>query len=209
MIYRPFVERERFDTGLWWSDNPYEEVSQANPRQTMNLDILLADPLTEKNKAFVARHWAVVSGEIDRLGDAFQGFDTRDIVVGGNVAQAIDKLEPGVHDLIPIPNVWSLGSQQRVERKFYFLNIYATTRTVIMEKSDTSGGIRKTDGKRWKSLSAIAPECCHVLAEAADGRHLWRDDLTRAVFMSDTLVRALNEAGVRGFEYMETTVITH
>lgn len=58
-------------------------------------------------------------------------------------------------------------------------------------------------------LRALTKEACVVFADAAHGRHLWRDDLTLATFMFEDLVQALKAADVRGFDFEECTVITH
>lgn len=209
MIYRPFTDWEGVEAGLWWSDNPHEDVSPRNPHKKMGLDKWKPAPLTNETVAFIERYWAVARGKIEKTGDVFQDFQGGDIVVSDRVADVIERLEPEQHDLIPIPNVWSLGSQQRVDRQLYFLNVYAEARTVDLEGSQTANEVRGSDGMAVTFLISLTPETSVVFASAADGRHLWRDDVTKATFMSETMVAALKEADVRGFRFKDCTVISH
>lgn len=79
-----------------------------------------------------------------------------------------------------------------------------------MERSNiTRTRVKKTNNEIL-SLGSVQPkENVFVYAEASDDRHLWRDDRTLATFMSEDLVQALKAADVRGFDFMECTVITH
>jgi len=209
MIYRPFVEHEAVKTGLWWSENPYEGVSPRNPHAKMGLDLIEIESLTEDNKAFVQKYWAVARGKLKDIGDVFQDFDTRDIVVSERIAEVIERLEPGEHDLVKIPNLWSLGSQERVAQTYYFLNVYAKARTVDLESSKVSWVVRKNDGKNIPFLTARTTEKSVAYESAGDDRHLWRDDVTRAVFMSEELVQALRDLNVRGFRFLPCTFAKH
>ena len=207
MIYRPFTDYETVNTGLWWSDNPNDDFGPNNPSKEMGLDVSLAGPLTRETHEFINRYWAVLSGKDEEVGDVFQSFGNRDIVVSERTAKIILELETNLHELVSIPNVWSFGSQQRVENKLYFLNVYTVTRTVDLEKSDTFSDVRRTNGKPFTLLDSLTKETCVLYADAAHGRHLWRDNVTLATFMSDTLVDRLKDAGIKGFVFEECTVI--
>lgn len=210
MIYRPFTDLEGVASGLWWSDNPYEEYGPNNKAVFMDLDRTVAKPLAQDTFDFVARHWAVARGKIEEIGDVFQGFDTYDIVVSEKVAEVIERFEPGMHDLVPIPNAWSLGSQQRIERKLFFLNVHATARTIDMERSWIDWVVRKNDGQRIPFLDTISRDGCFVYPDVEEKRCLWRDDIvTHQVFMSGALKEALVAANVRGFDFTECTALLH
>ncbi len=209
MIYRPFTDYEGVDSGLWWSDNPYEDVSPQNKPASMGLDVTVARPLTQENTDFVSRHWAVASGKLDEIGDVFQDFQSFQIVVSEKVAEVIERFEPGLHDLVPIPNAWSLGSQQRIDKKLYFLNVHATARTVDMERADVTWVVRRSDGKKIPVLSAISTKKSVVYPNAEEGRHLRRDDITLAAFMSGALVAAMQDAQVLGFNFRPCTPVLH
>ncbi|WP_373280060.1 imm11 family protein [Palleronia salina] len=126
------------------------------------------------------------------------------------VANIVRQFEPDWHDIVEIPRMWSFGSQQRIERPYFFINVHVTARTVDMERSNiTRTRVKKTNNEIL-SLGSVQPkENVFVYAEASDDRHLWRDDRTLATFMSEDLVQALKAADVRGFDFMECTVITH
>lgn len=206
MIYRPMTDDEAIASGLWWSSNPYEDVSPSNPHAKMDLDWFSVTPLSEKNKEIVSDNWAVARGKLERLGDVFQSFSSYDVVVSERVHDAIQSLEPRKHDLVPIPRMWSLGSQKPVTAKYFFLNVYETVRTVDLEKSDLFKDETKKGGIKFTRLDSMTPESCWVYESASVGRHLWRDDVTLAAFMSDTLVDRLKEVGVRGFRFMECSI---
>jgi hypothetical protein len=210
MIYRPNTAWEEVNAGLWWSDNPYEESGPENPSKFMDLDRLKAKPLEQRTFDFIERFWAVADGKIDEIGDVFQDFASREIVISQRVADIIRQFEPDLHDIVQIPRMWSLGSQQRIERPYFFINVHATARTVDMERSKVTQTRVKKTGEEIVTLGTVQPkENVFVYAEASDNRHLWRDDLTLATFMSQALVEALKAASVRGFDFKECTVITH
>jgi len=209
MIYRPNTAWEDVNAGLWWSDNPYEDHGPSNPSKFMDLDRFNAEPLEQRTLDFIDRYWAVADGRIDEVGDIFQAFDEKNAVISKKVADIIRQFEPDLHDIVPIPRMWSLGSQQRIERPYFFINVHVTVRTVDMERSSIARIVQKNTGRRVIRLRALTKEACVVIAEASDGRYLWRDDLTLATFMSEQLVVALEAADVRGFDFMECTVITH
>jgi hypothetical protein len=135
MIFRPNTAWEDVDTGLWWSDNPYEDSGPENPAMFMDLDSFTAKPLEHRTFEFIDRYWAVTSGKIDEVGDIFQSLNGRDGVVSHKVADIIRQFEPDLHDIVQIPRMWSFGSQQRIERPYFFINVHTTARTVDMERS--------------------------------------------------------------------------
>ncbi|SPJ28086.1 imm11 family protein [Falsiruegeria mediterranea] len=211
MIYRPNTAWEDVNAGLRWSENqnPKEDTGPANPSKYMDLDSFTAKPLEHPTFEFIDRYWVVAGGTIDEVGDIFQAFDEKNAVISQRVADIIRQFEPDLHDIVQIPRMWSFGSQQRIERPCYFINVHATARTVDMGRSQIAQITQKNTGREVIRLRALTKEACVVLADAAHGRHLWRDDITLATFMSEELVRALKSAEVRGFNFKECTVITH
>lgn len=209
MIYRPHTAWEDVNAGLWWSDNPYVDVGPESGYQSMGLATLSAEPLEQRTFDFIEQYWAVARGKIDEIGDVFQDFSSRAIVVSQKVAEIIRQFEPDLHDIVRIPRMWSLGSQQRIERPYFFINVHVTARTVDMKRSKVTRDRVKSTGEEFVKLGTVQPkENVFVFAEASDGRHLWRDDLTLATFMSEDLAQALKAAEVRGLDFKECTVIT-
>jgi hypothetical protein len=205
MLYRPDIGnfQDGVETGLWWSDTPELDICPDNEIAFMGLDMIESQPLTEAQRDFPNRHWAVAQGKPESLGDFFQGFRTRDVVVSQRVADVIEALEPGVHDIIPIPNMWSFSGKVRVERPFCFLNVHATERTVDLERSRIVQSYRRPDGPKFVYLNSISEATCTVLPGAGAGLHLWRDEPTLQTFMSQTLVDKLRDMSVLGCEFLE------
>lgn len=205
MLYRPTIANHRGDveTGLWWSDTPELEIGKGSKVAYMGLDSIENHPLTEEQRDFPNRHWAVARGKPEELGDFYQGFDTRDVVVSQRVADVIEELEPGVHDIIPIPNMWSFSGKVRVERPFCFLNVHASARTVDLERSRIVHSYRRPDGPKFVYLNSISEGTCTVLPGAGAGLHLWRDEPTLQTFMSQTLVDQLRDMSVLGCGFLE------
>ncbi|MCI5098322.1 MAG: hypothetical protein MRY77_18570 [Rhodobacteraceae bacterium] len=205
MLYRPTIADHYGDveTGLWWSDTPELKIGPDNEMAFMDLDSIENHPLTEEQRDFPNRHWAVARGKPEELGDFYQGFRTRDVVVSQRVADVIEELEPGMHDIIPIPNMWSFRGKVRIERPFCFLNVHASARTVDLERSKVRHSYRRPNGPKFVSLNSISEGTCTVLPGAGEGLHLWRDDPTRQAFMSQTLVNRLRDMSVLGCGFLE------
>ena len=205
MLFRPRIANHYGDveTGLWWSDTPELDIGPDNEMAFMDLDLIENHPLTDAQRDFPSRHWAVTRGKPENLGDFFQGFDTRDVVISQRVADVIEELEPGVHDIIPIPNMWSFSGKVRVERPFCFLNVHAAARTVDLERSDVEHSYRRPDGPKFVYLNSVLNDDCTVLPGAGAGLHLWRDEPTLQTFMSQTLVDRLRDMSVLGVNFLE------
>lgn len=144
MIYRPNTAWEEVNAGLWWSENPYEDSGPENPAKFMDLDRFKAEPLEQRTFEFMERYWAVADGKIDEIGDIFQAFDEKNAVISQKVADIIRQFEPDLHDIVQIPRMWSFGSQQRIERPYFFINVHTTARTVDMERSQIARITQKT-----------------------------------------------------------------
>lgn len=76
-----------------------------------------------------------------------------------------------------------------------------------MEKSQIDWIVRKADGRKIAFLDSISAENSIIYEDSEGGRHLWRDDITRETFMSETLVEALRGANVSGFDFLKCTAV--
>lgn len=168
--------------------------------------ILPRKPLSPKNRTFAEAYWGVTEAPWDDTPDCFQNLSAIGMMVSAEIAAVIEELEPGLHELLEIKRVWSRSSGKEVERKFYFLNVYQTARTLDVDRSNVEKHERYRTGEEFYALNAMVPENLVLVPGAGEGRHLWRDDLVpRAAFMSNELKKMIESVGARGFDFMATT----
>lgn len=198
---------EEIRTGLWWSSIPDRPVEPGGHITFMEFDKLQKPvPLPNHLHQFVKDYWAVTRAVWDDTPDCFQSFTSFDIVVSAEIATVIEKLEPGLHDIIEIPRMWSLSSGREITRKFCFLHVYQTAKTIDLERSNAFKRIRPSTKQEYYYLQAMTPEDCVVLPGPTKTRHLWRDEIIPSeAFMSDRLKSEIEKLGVRGFKFLATT----
>lgn len=208
MIWRPSENLSgKFSAGLWWSTDPTETPGKRSNLTFMGIDKLNPSPLNAENINFIETNWAVARETLAKLPDCFQSFNSFNQVISSEMADVINELEPGIHDIIPIKKTWSFGSQSRIHRAYCYINVHRTARTINLEKSNVDRDTRNSDGLEFSILTSLTPETCIVDERAAVGRHLWRDDVVKSqAFMSEHLKEKLQEAGCLGMEFTACTV---
>ncbi len=209
MFYRPSPDvgsgqKSRVD----WVQDPTKKRPE-NGLKRLDVDRIQRVPLTPGNRKIVETSWAACSASLEKFPDFMGSFDAAGFVTTQTIADEIERLEPSVHEMIPLSRVWSLESKARSERKFVFINVSALVETVNLEKSQISRGTVQATGEEFVSLSAMVPESCVVYPQAGEGRHLWCDKATKAMFMSATLKQFIAEHGTRGVYFVGSVPDVH
>ncbi|MCT4610798.1 MAG: hypothetical protein N4A70_16540 [Pelagimonas sp.] len=198
-------------TGLRWVRSIDVDMSDAHAISDATVSMFTSEerftqmPLRPQDYDFIDSHWALAREKIDMLPDCFQGFPFRSQVMSQEMAESIELLEPNTHDFAPIPRVWSLRSDARVERKYVFANVHVVLPGLDREKS---GFVERKNIKGQKYFSMRAPglsESYVIDSSKVEGRHIWRDATdSTCTFVSDELKTRLEEVGCRGMHFKAT-----
>ena len=119
------------------------------------------------------------------------------VIVQEPIRELLERLDPGVHQLVPIDAVWWDGTAP--VHPCHVLNVHAMQDSIIDEESDVeiSHGYKTSDNMTIKQGFKRVT----VRASAFSGVHLWRERrYPGAMLMSDGLYDALEANGLEFFE---------
>jgi hypothetical protein len=129
------------------------------------------------------------------------------MVVCAAFRDIVEALEPNTHEFHPITLLGKDGSE--LPDRFYILNILVKLDALVIEKSDVHWSswqeYKKADGSliRFRVLLLDPyPKRLFAKKDIVGGHHLWRGDqhLFTLIYMSDALMSAVHQAGLRGLE---------
>jgi hypothetical protein len=81
-----------------------------------------------------------------------------------------------------------------VEGRWFAMYVYTETPTIDLEKSELNETVLPhLDNRKIYTLTTLRPECRIVDPQAAEGRHLWRDEVTKNIFCDGRFKRAVEE----------------
>ena len=195
----------RFETGLSWFES-IEDAKTEKGRLVEPGNPLEYEPFGKEMIEFAQKNWARVHSTVEKTPDCFQAFTFQDKVVSSEIAQVIEALEPGVHQFVECPNIWSKAGNCRVEREFLLINVSVKLKTIDVEKSPVKL-VRRRNGSEYFTLSSMLSKDYVIDADYPKSCHLWRDTtVPKLAFMSDELKQRLEEVGARGFDFLPVTM---
>lgn len=196
MIYNVSADpREKLKVGAFL--RPVANEAGEKPEQFF-LNPALRDlgPLAEQDVANLAStHRIEIAQKVEKALPAPGGFDhNRLTIMSDALRHAIETIEPDRHQFIDIPQVFSRTSKADVPGKWCVAHVYQEARTVDLERSKLNVTVLKhLDNKEILSLFATTAGNRVVYETAADGRHLWRDDITKDIFCDQEFKDKISE----------------
>jgi len=142
------------------------------------------------------------------------GFGAGNLGVREDFKDAIEEVEPGVHEFFPL-SVTTRGGKP-FPKRYFLLNIMQCFDAIIVEKSDARwewvDAIKEIYGERQHLVfrHSRQPNALVMSCPKIDGRHLWvgANLLSGRVFISDDLFEAFRKRGLtRFFRLVEVTEI--
>jgi hypothetical protein len=104
------------------------------------------------------------------------------MVVSQDLAHLIEEIAPGRHQIIPLSDVWFYKAKKPSPRQYSAILIMDYVHTVDLAQSDVQSHFIAHLGKTAIWLSAIFPDKRVVYTATSEGRHIWADDPTGAIF---------------------------
>jgi len=118
----------------------------------------------------------------------------------------IEDMSPGCHQVVPLHNVWFHKGTEPVPGTYSAVLIMDYAATVDLEHAKVRRTFVDHRNKTAIRLAAIFPKDRVIHAETGDGRHIWADDPTGAVFCSGAFRgRAEKLPGRLGITFAECT----
>ena len=195
----------RFETGLSWFKS-VEDTSDDKRRLKKPVSHGDYEPFGNEMYEFAQNNWGRIHSTPQKAPDCFQDFTFQSKVVSKEIAQVIEALEPGVHQFVECPNIWSKAGNCRVDREFLLINVSVKFKTIDAEKSPVKL-VRRRDGTEFYELSSMLSKDYVIDASYPRSCHLWRDTtVPKFAFMSEELKQRLEEVGARGFDFLPVTM---
>lgn len=110
--------------------------------------------------------------------------------------ELLDELDPSVNEFIELPFVWGTKENQEIFDKFFLVNILR--KVDGLDHSRIHEMVRE-DGSKIK----IRQGDTRLRRNAVAGFHIWRDEATSEVFVSEEFVRRASEVGIEGVRFDE------
>ncbi len=139
--------------------------------------------------------------------DCFGAINEGYFAVSKAIAEAIEELEPRVHQIVEIPHVWAQGDNVAIDKPYCFVRVCQVVPCVDMERSAVSETEQYGTGLKFHVLNMPSPDRCFVIEERIKGLHLWIDEKTLDLFISQDFYDRLQDLGCLGMEFAKTTSV--
>lgn len=192
-----YVESHRFGVHIWPPDGKrtidedaeiFSFVPSLNGARALNdaeVSLLLRSKVVVQHKRKKPLHIAGIHGNL--------------LIVSQQISDLITEMSPGLHQIMPLTNLWYAGEKEPAPGLFCAVLILDYAHTVDLDRADVQRHYLEHLGQTAIWLSSIFPETCLIRAATGQGRHIWADNPTGAVFCSDTFrKRVLALAGLPG-----------
>lgn len=189
------------------------EWSQANDELYEEHKLYVADtPLPPEKVARFPKKFTFAYKPTGNEKFDFLSYMSANLLISARVRDAIERLEPGTHQMMPIeadiPKSWR---KTVPNLQYYFLNCCTRLNAIDVEKSDLKTGEITPSKYVREMLFLRSPQSRLVIkGVVADGHHLWmppRNLLGSELFISDKLHAIFSSMGVGpvGYHACEAT----
>jgi hypothetical protein len=128
------------------------------------------------------------------------------LIVDRQMAELIEELSPGIHQILPLNHVWFRGAKDPSPGLYCAVLVLDYAHTVDLERADVQRHYVEHLGVTSIWLAAVFPERRIIRAETGLDRHIWAADPTGAVFCSDAFRnRAMALPGLVGAVFQSCT----
>jgi uncharacterized protein DUF1629 len=125
--------------------------------------------------------------------------------ISDRMKDVLEKLEPGVHQYIPV--ILQKKSGEPFEGEFFVLHPCSAVDAIVPEQSDVSFHTTPA-GRKTLRLKKVRPKLT-VQKDKIKDRHFWTGDesFSRIFFSSDAFFDEVQKAKLKGFDFIPMTEI--